>query len=138
LNHQGTKGTKEHQVDPELDALAREVVDAAFKVHRALGPGLLESAYETCLEIELGRRGISVQRQVAVSIAYEGETVPEAFRVDMVVGERLLVELKAVEQVLPIHQAQLLTYLRLTGSRIGLLINFNVQLIRDGIKRLIV
>ena len=128
-----------HQgVDDKLDDLARTVVDSAFKVHRTLGPGLLESAYELCLSVELRQRGVSHEKQVPLSINYEGTQIDSAFRVDLLVHDRLIVELKSVEKLLPIHEAQLLTYLRLSGRRLGLLINFNVPLIKNGIKRLVI
>ena len=128
-----------HQEIPEkLDELARLVVDAAFKVHKTLGAGLLESAYQKCLEIELAKRGIDYAPQHELSIYYEGVSVEGAYRIDLLVGGQLVVELKAVEQLLPIHSAQLLTYLRLSGKRLGLLINFNTPLIKDGIKRIVI
>ncbi len=127
-----------HQEIPDkLDALARLVVDAAFKVHKALGPGLLESAYQACLEIELERRCVRFILQNVLPICYEGTTIEGAYRVDLLVDDQLIVELKAVDQLLPIHSAQLLTYLRLSGNRLGLLINFNTPLIKDGIKRIV-
>jgi GxxExxY protein len=126
-----------HQEMPvELDGLARVVVDAAFKVHSALGPGLLESAYQVCLEVELAKRNVEFAAQQELPILYEGLTVEGAYRIDLLVGMQLIVELKSVEQLLPIHSAQLLTYLKLSGNRLGLLINFNVPLIKDGIKRI--
>ena len=127
-----------HQEIPDkLDALARLVVDAAFKVHKALGPGLLESAYRACLEIELERRYVRFISQNVLPICYEGTTIEGAYRVDLLVDDQLIVELKAVDQLLPIHSAQVLTYLRLSGNRLGLLINFNTPLIKDGIKRIV-
>jgi GxxExxY protein len=126
-----------HQEIPkQLDDLAALVVDAAFTVHKALGPGLLESAYQACLEIELARRGVSYVAQPALPIRYAGTTVEDAYRLDLLVGDQLVVELKAVDSLLPIHCAQLLTYLRLSSKRLGLLINFNTPLIKDGIKRI--
>ena len=124
------------EIDGGLDALARNVVDAAFKVHRSLGPGLLESAYEICLGVELSHRGLAYEKQVPVAVTYEDTRVESAFRLDLLIEGRLIVEIKAVENLLPIHEAQLLTYLRLSGRRLGLLINFNVPLIKNGIKRL--
>jgi len=124
------------EIDIELDALAKGVVDAAFKVHKALGPGLLESAYQACMEIELERRGVPFSVQELLPISYEGVRIDGAYRIDLLVGGKLVVELKAVEKLLPVHQAQILTYLRLTGLRLGLLINFNAPLIKDGIKRI--
>ncbi len=121
---------------PEVDEIARQIVDSAFAVHTALGPGLLESVYEQCLACELGTRNIAVQRQLVLPVIYRNIRVDAGFRMDMVVGGLVPVEIKAVEKMLPIHQAQLLTYLKLSGHRIGLLINFDVVLIKDGISRL--
>ena len=126
-----------HQEIPkELDDLAKLVVDAAFKVHTVLGSGLLESAYQTCLEIELEKRGVAHTSQQLLAIRYEGTVIEGAYRIDLLIGGQLIVELKAVEQLLPVHSAQLLTYLRLSGHRLGLLINFNTPLIKNGIKRI--
>ena len=122
---------------PEHDFIARQVVDSAFAVHTTLGPGLLESAYEQCLACELGFRDIAVQRQVTAPLVYRSTRIDAGFRMDMVVGGLVVVEVKAVEKTLPIHEAQLLTYLRLSRHRIGLLMNFNVMLIKDGIRRII-
>lgn len=123
-------------ISHEVDALAASVVDAAFRVHKALGPGLLESVYETCLCHELKQRGIPFKSQVALPIHYNGLTLDNGLRLDMLVDERLIVELKAVEKMQPLYDAQLLTYLKLSGLRLGLLINFNTPLIKDGIKRI--
>lgn len=126
-----------HQEIPkELDDLAKLVVDAAYKVHTGLGAGLLESAYQACLEIELQKRGVPYLSQCLLAICYEGITVEGAYRIDLLVSHQLVVELKSVDQLLPIHSAQLLTYLRLSGHRLGLLINFNTPRIKDGIKRI--
>jgi GxxExxY protein len=110
LNHQGHE-----DVDAGTESLAGNIVDAGLKVHRALGPGLLESAYEHCLAHELALRGIPVSRQVAQPIRYEGEAIDVGYRLDLVVDKRVAVEVKAVEALAPIHQAQLLTYLKLSG-----------------------
>jgi GxxExxY protein len=120
----------------DADAFARVIVDAAFKVHSALGPGLLETVYEHCLDHELRKRGLKVERQVPVPIVYDGERLDAGLRLDMLVGETVVVEIKAVERDNPVFRAQLLTYLKLTGRQLGLLINFNVPLIKDGIRRL--
>ena len=117
--------------------LTGAIVDAAFRVHSTLGPGLLESVYEQCLACELETRDLAVQRQVTLPVFYRNLRIDAGFRMDMVVGGFVVVEIKATERLLPIHQAQLLTYLRLSGHRIGLLINSNVILIRHGIRRLI-
>lgn len=124
------------EISRELDALAAAVVDSAFRVHTTLGPGLLESAYQSCLEIELGRRSVAYSSQCLLPVRYEGNLIENAYRIDLLVGEELVVELKSVEQLLPIHSAQLLTYMRLSGKRPGLLINFNATRIKDGIKRI--
>jgi len=135
MNHQDTK-TPRKPVSDELDEVARQVVDAVFAVHSTLGPGLLESVYETCLVHELVKRGVKAVRQVVLPIHYDGVRLDTGFRLDFLVEDCLVVELKAVESLLPVHEAQLLTYLKLSGHRLGLLINFNVPLIKDGIKRL--
>lgn len=121
-----------------LNRIAREIVDAAFKVHKTLGPGLLESAYEACMAHELSLRNLDFRTQVVLPVVYEGVKLDAGFRLDMLVEERVIVEMKAVEKIIPLHEAQLLTYLRLSGLRLGLLINFNVLLIKDGIKRMVI
>ena len=121
----------------EIEALARQTVDAAFRDHSALGAGLLESVYEVCLAHELTKRGLHVQRQLDLPVIYDNVRLEVGLRLDLLVNQLLIVELKAVEQFRPVHQAQLVTYLKLTGRRLGLLINFNVPLIKDGIKRVI-
>ncbi len=120
-----------------LDRLSASVVDAAITVHSALGPGLLESAYEACLVHELSERGIPVASQVTLPVKYRGTSVDAGYRLDMVVGGVLIIEVKAVEKVLPIHSAQLLTYLKLSGMKVGFLMNFNTSLMRDGITRMV-
>jgi GxxExxY protein len=111
------------------------IIGSAIEVHRVLGPGLLESAYEECLCHELHLRGISFRRQVELPVEYKGIKLDCGYRVDLIVQEKVIVELKCLERVLPIHEAQLLTYMRLTGKRVGLLINFNVPLLAKGITR---
>lgn len=117
--------------------LSSKIVGAAIEVHRHLGPGLLESAYEICLRRELSLRNIEVAYQVELPISYKGMELDCAYRMDLVVGGLVVVELKAVAKLEPIHDAQLLTYLRLSGKWLGLLINFNVVVLKDGIKRLV-
>jgi len=117
------------------DEIARVVVDAAFKVHKNLGPGLLERVYEACLTYELERSGYRVARQMPVPIKYGDLYFDEGFRLDLLVEGRIVVELKATDKPQPVWQAQLLSYLKLTGNRIGFLINFNSVLFKDGIKR---
>lgn len=124
------------EIDADTDALAKQVVDASIKVHKTLGPGLLESVYEACLAHELASRGVQFKRQMPLPITYEGMSLDAALRLDLVVGDRVIIELKSVEALLPLHQAQLITYLKLSGMRLGLLINFNTRLLRDGIKRI--
>jgi GxxExxY protein len=121
----------------EVNEISGIVVDYAMKVHSALGPGLLESAYELCLIRELRKRGLRVESQVPIAVRYDGEILDVGYRADLLVEGVVLVELKSVEAVLPIHKAQLLSYLRLSGKEVGLLINFNVEHLRDGIKRVI-
>jgi GxxExxY protein len=119
------------------ERLATVTVDAAFRVHRMLGPGLLESVYEVCLTHELQHRGLVVETQVPVPIMCDGVRLDAEFRLDMLVVKELVLELKALEVMHSVFEGQLLTYLKLTGHRLGLLINFNVALIKDGIKRVI-
>ncbi|MCY2991653.1 MAG: GxxExxY protein [Planctomycetota bacterium] len=114
-----------------------QVVDAAMKVHTVLGPGLLESAYEGCLAYELRKRGLKVGTQVGLPVVYEGVNIDVGYRIDLLVEDLVIAELKAVDALAPIHQAQLLTYLKLSGKRLGLLINFNVVHLKDGIKRMV-
>ena len=114
-----------------------QIIDAAMCVHTALGPGLLESAYESCLAFELSDRGLSVQRQVELPVIYRGHRVSAGFRIDLVVEDLVVVEVKAIEQLLPVHEAQLLTYLKLSGRRIGLILNFHVSSMKNGIKRMV-
>ena len=113
------------------------IVDCALELHRNLGPGLLETVYEVTLARALERRGLVVQRQVSVPIEYQGETFIEGFRADLIVGKLVIVDLKSIERVTPAHKKQLLTYLRLTGLKLGYLLNFGEALMRDGITRTI-
>ncbi len=128
---------KVREVSQYANALSRKTLDAAMKVHTTLGPGLLESAYEHCLCYELGRQGIKTARQVALPITYEGIHIDAGYRIDILVEQEIIVELKTVETLLPVHQAQLLSYLRLSGKQLGLLINFHVASLRNGIKRMV-
>ena len=121
----------------EVNQVSGIVADAAMKVHSALGPGLLESAYETCLIRELRKRGLRVESQVPIAVRYDGETLDVGYRADLLIEGTVLVELKSVERMLPIHKAQVLSYLRLSGREVGLLINFNVEHLKNGIKRVI-
>jgi GxxExxY protein len=121
----------------EFDPLSKQVIGAALEVHRTLGPGLLESVYEQALAYEITALGLKTQIQVPVPVAYKTVRLDCGFRLDLLVEKQLVVELKCVESLAPLHDAQLLTYLKLTGLKIGLLINFNVPLLKQGIKRLV-
>lgn len=121
----------------ELDALARTVVDTAFRLHRDLGPGLLESAYEALLAARLAADGIAVDRQVPVDACFEGVVLPAAFKIDLLIERRVVIELKSVEKTSPAHAKQVLTYLKLGGYPLGFVINFGTPMFKDGIKRLI-
>ena len=119
------------------EELGRAIIGAAIKVHSTLGPGLLESAYELCLVYELEKLRLRVSRQVPIPIRYEELSIDNGYRIDLLVDERVVGELKSIEQVLPVHRGQLLSYLRLGGFKLGYLLNFNVPLMRDGITRLV-
>jgi GxxExxY protein len=119
------------------DPLTARIIGAAITVHKALGPGLLESAYHSCLKFELASEGLSVDSEVPVPLDYRGHRLDCGYRIDLLVERRVIVEVKAVERLQPIHEAQLLTYLRLAGKSIGLLLNFNSPYLRDGIKRMV-
>jgi GxxExxY protein len=121
----------------EINQVSGQVVDAAMKVHTALGPGLLESAYEACLLFELHKRGLKAVSQVQLPIVYESVKIEAGYRMDLLVEDAVVVELKSVEEILPIHQAQLLSYLKLSGKKLGLLINFNTVHLKNGITRLV-
>jgi GxxExxY protein len=117
--------------------IGNAIIASAMRVHSAVGPGLLESAYETCLLYELEKQSIPVARQVLIPIRYEDLTIDNGYRVDLLVGDRVVVELKAVEAILPVHRGQLLSYLKLGGFKLGYLLNFNVAHMRDGIVRMV-
>ena len=119
----------------DIESVATEMVDAAIKVHRTLGPGLLESAYQQCYGYELNKRGLLVVCEVPLPLAYNGLKIDAGYRMDMVIEGLVLVENKAVETILPIHEAQILTYLKLSGFSLGFLLNWNVRLMKDGIYR---
>ena len=130
--HRGRRGFAE-----ELNGLSEAILGAAISVHRELGPGLLESVYETCLAHELTERRLLFQRQISMPVLYGGVRIEGGYRIDFLVAERVVIEVKAVQTVLPIHRAQLLTYLRLSECPLGLLLNFNVPVLKDGITRLV-
>jgi GxxExxY protein len=119
-----------------FEELTEKVIGAAMKVHSALGPGLLESAYEQCLLFELHRQGLEAQSQIKLPIVYDGMKIDAGYRIDLLVENSVIVEVKAVEKLIPVHQAQLISYLKLSGKKVGLLINFHVEHLRDGLKRI--
>ena len=121
----------------DTEEVGRQIVDAAIHVHRALGPGLLESAYQKCLAHELERRGLVVMSEVPLPVIYDGMTIEVGYRLDLLVHDLVVVENKAVESLLPIHEAQLLTYLKLSQKKLGFLLNWNVALMKNGIKRMV-
>ncbi len=121
----------------ENDPLTKKIIGFAIGVHRHLGPGLLESAYEECLCYEIEQGGLSFRRQVALPIVYKAVRLDCGYRMDIVVQDQVIVELKTIERLLPIHEAQMLTYLKLSGIRIGLLLNFNTPVLKDGIRRML-
>jgi GxxExxY protein len=118
-----------------LTELTEQIIGAAIEVHRRLGPGLLESAYEVCLAYELEQRGLSCERQKPLPVVYKEITLDQGYRIDLLVEGKVVVELKVVEQFTPVHEAQMLSYLKFSGCRVGLLFNFNVKLLKDGIRR---
>ncbi len=143
LNTTDTKGTQRSTkvfdaIPNSTEQLGRLVLDCAFRVHTNLGPGLLESVYKTCMVFELRRIGVAVDTEVPVPVVYEGVTLDKELYIDLLVGNEIIVELKAVEQMNPVYEAQLLTYLKLTGKRLGYLINFTVPHLKDGIRRRVV
>ncbi|MDX8395473.1 MAG: GxxExxY protein, partial [Mariprofundaceae bacterium] len=120
-----------------IDELTEQIIGAAIAVHRELGPGLLESSYEACLAFELMDKGLKVERQKDLSISYRGHLIDCAYRLDLVVEDQVIVELKAVEKMLPVHKAQLLSYLKLSGLKVGLLMNFHEVMLKKGLQRLV-
>ena len=121
----------------ELNLLSEQVIGAAIEVHRELGPGVLEHSYEAALQHELALRGISSTRQVLLPLTYKNLVIPDSYRIDLLVEDKIVVEVKTVESLKPVHAAQVLTYLRMSKRSLGLLINFHVPLLRDGLKRLV-
>ena len=138
LNHKDTKNTKniDEEEREELEGLAYEVIGAAIEVHRLLGPGYLETIYEEAISVELAARGVPFARQVILTIMYKGQAIGDS-RLDLLIGGKLIVELKAVDALAPIHTAQALSYLKATGNKLALLINFNVPVLKEGIRRVI-
>jgi GxxExxY protein len=125
-------------ISENTQRIGTAIIDSAFTVHKNLGPGLLEKVYEVCLCHELSKRGISTLRQIDIPIKYEGLTFKEGLRLDILAGDEVIIELKAVDQINPVWEAQVLSHLKLTGKRLGYLINFNVPLLKSGIKRIVV
>jgi len=121
----------------EIEAIAKKLVDSILKVHRVLGPGLLESTYQTCLAHELQTRGIAVRCEIALPVRYDTVEIETGYRIDMLVEDCIIVENKAIQSISPIFEAQLLTYLKLSGHKLGFLVNWNVPLIKDGMKRMV-
>ena len=121
----------------ELNLLTEKIIGAAIEVHRHLGPGLLEATYETCLAYELEKLGLTVERQKILPLVYKEIHLDQGYRLDLLVEQKVIVELKAIEQIMPTHEAQILSYLKFSGCQIGLLINFNVKLLKKGIRRFI-
>ena len=131
---------KKSSINPipdRTEEIAKAILDSAFQIHTALGPGLLESVYEACMVHELKLRGINVKSQVTLPVIYKGMKVDSGFRLDLLVDDRVIVEIKSAEEISAVYRAQLLTYLKLSNIRLGFLINFNVIHLRDGIKRII-
>ena len=121
----------------ELNEISGKIIEFSIRVHKALGPGMLEGAYEICLMHELIRNGFGVQSQLTLPIVYDGVRLDAGYRIDLLVEESVIVELKAIDKLIPVHEAQLLSYLRMSDLRLGLLINFNVKLLRDGVRRVV-
>ena len=136
MNRQDAKVAEKKEPMGEVDSLAHAVIGAAIEVHRMLGAGFLESVYEEALCVEMQLRGIPFRRQVPVCVEYKGHRVGDS-RLDLLVGEVLIVELKAVDALAPIHTAQVISYLKATGHRLGLIINFNVRVLKEGVKRVV-
>lgn len=139
LHRKGAKGAKKIMAEEKdkIDLLSKKIIGAAIDVHKALGPGLLESAYEECLCCELGLTGIEFKRQVALPVTYKTTKLDCGYRLDIVEEKVIILELKAIERILPIHEAQLLAYLKLSDIRLGILLNFNVPFMRNGIRRIV-
>jgi GxxExxY protein len=136
LNREGAKEARGDET-MEIETIASKIVDAAIKVHTVLGPGLMESAYQKCMEYELKKEGISVDCEVMLPINYEKIRIDAGYRLDMFIGNSVIVENKTVEKLLPVHEAQLLTYLKMKPCKIGFLLNWNVPRMKDGIKRMV-
>lgn len=121
----------------DIEEIAKNIVDAAIKVHTVLGPGLLESAYQKCMEYELGKNGLKAECEVVLPVVYEKIKIDAGYRIDMIVEDSIIIENKTVEKLMPIHEAQLLTYLKMKNCKLGFLLNWNVSRMKDGIKRMV-
>jgi GxxExxY protein len=121
----------------ELNDISGKIIECSIKVHRALGPGMLESAYEACLMYELKKQGLKVQHQLKLPIIYDEVRLETGYRIDLLVEDKVIVELKTVEKIIPVHESQLLSYLKMSDLKLGLLINFNVKLLKNGIRRVV-
>jgi GxxExxY protein len=137
MNREDAKNAKQAMIKMDLESLAYEIIGACIEVHRFLGPGLLESAYEACLARELELSNIPFERQKPLPVAYKGIQLDCGYRLDLLVDQQLVVELKAVDSIQPIHEAQMLTYLRMTGCSLGLLANFHAKTMKDGLRRMV-
>lgn len=121
----------------EFNALSRCILDSSITVHQLMGPGLLETVYEYCLAKELAIRGVHVQKQVFLPLVYKGEVLKKDFRIDLLVGNEIIIEIKSVDKIFPVHEAQIISYLKLSGLKLGFLINFNVPLLKNGFRRFV-
>ena len=128
---------RKEPISQEVEKVATQTVDSAYKVHIALGPGLLESAYEHCLVRELKKRGLSVKTQVSMPIYYDGEKLDDMYRIDVLVEDCVIVEVKSIDSILPVHKSQVITYLSFSNLRVGFLMNFNTRLFSEGIQRIV-
>ena len=139
FQHRDTEGTENLYPnvmnEESCNQLSGKIINACISVHRELGPGLLESVYEACLVKELQQRGLTVKSQIQLPVIYKGEVLDKHFTMDLVVQDAIVVELKAVETILPVHEVQLVTYLKLSGMKLGLLVNFNVPILKNGLRR---
>ena len=135
ITTESTESTESTEIKTDLNKITERIIGGAIAVHRELGPGLLESTYEACLTYELIDLGLAVERQKQLPVTYRGKRIDAGYRIDLLVEGTVIVELKAVDRVEPIHEAQLLSYLKLSGCKVGLLINFNVKVLKDGIRR---
>jgi GxxExxY protein len=140
MNHEGLEERQAHEEGGgklDGDGVTNRVIGLAIKVHRTVGPGLLEQVYEDCLGFELARAGLRFERQVKLPLIYEGVRFDRAYRADFIVEKSVILEIKSIENILPVHEAQILTYLRLSHCHIGLLLNFNTKLLKNGLRRFI-